>query len=55
MSVTRRHGLVATSEMEENSTQAQSFDRFQLCHPDDLVLNKYEAHLACFGLRRGAV
>ena len=57
MSVTQKHGLVPTSEMEENSTQAQSFDRFQLCHPDDLVLNKYKAHLGVFwaATRRGLI
>ena len=43
--------------MAENSTQAQSFDRFQLCHPDDLVLNKYKAHLGVFwaATRRGLI
>jgi len=57
MSVTQRHGLVPTAEMEENSTQAQSYDRFQLCHPDDLVLNKYKAHLGVFwaSVRRGLI
>jgi type I restriction enzyme S subunit len=57
MSVTQKHGLVPTSEMQENSTQAQSFDRFQLCHPDDLVLNKYKAHLGVFwaATRRGLI
>jgi hypothetical protein len=34
--------------MEENSTQAASFDRFQACEPGDLVLNKYKAHLGVF-------
>jgi type I restriction enzyme, S subunit len=48
LSVTQRRGLVPTEEMEENSTQAASFDRFQVCHPGDLVLNKYKAHLGVF-------
>ena len=47
-SVTQRRGLVKTSLMEESSTQAVSFDGFQLCHPGDLVLNKYKAHLGVF-------
>lgn len=34
--------------MKENSTQAASFDAFQLCHEGDLVLNKYKAHLGVF-------
>jgi type I restriction enzyme S subunit len=48
LSVTQRAGLVPTAEMDENSTQASSFDRFQVCEPTDLVLNKYKAHLGVF-------
>ncbi|MBF0282031.1 MAG: restriction endonuclease subunit S [Zetaproteobacteria bacterium] len=47
-SVTQKRGLVATDKMEEASTQAGSFDGFQLCCEDDLVLNKYKAHLGVF-------
>ncbi|ENM3854462.1 restriction endonuclease subunit S [Vibrio cholerae] len=47
-SVTQARGLVPTDEMTENSTQAESFDSFQLCHQGDLVLNKYKAHLGVF-------
>ncbi|MDF1622184.1 MAG: restriction endonuclease subunit S [Pseudohongiella nitratireducens] len=47
-SVTQARGLVPTDEMIENSTQAASFDAFQLCHEGDLVLNKYKAHLGVF-------
>ena len=47
-SVTQARGLVPTHEMVENSTQAASFDSFQLCHEGDLVLNKYKAHLGVF-------
>ena len=47
-SVTQARGLVPTDEMVENSTQAESFDSFQLCHKGDLVLNKYKAHLGVF-------
>lgn len=47
-SVTQKHGLVRTSQMEENSTQAKDFDRFQACNIGDLVLNKYKAHLGVF-------
>ena len=47
-SVTQKNGLVPTDEMKENSTQAESFDSFQLCHEDDMVLNKYKAHLGVF-------
>lgn len=47
-SVTQARGLVPTDEMIENSTQAKSFDSFQLCHQGDLVLNKYKAHLGVF-------
>jgi type I restriction enzyme S subunit len=57
MSVTQRRGLVPTDEMEENSTQARSFDRFQVCYPQDLVLNKYKAHLGvfCCAFQRGLI
>ncbi|MGE4498897.1 MAG: hypothetical protein AB7C96_00955 [Hydrogenovibrio sp.] len=47
-SVTQLRGLVPTEEMLENSTQAVSFDSFQLCHENDMVLNKYKAHLGVF-------
>jgi type I restriction enzyme S subunit len=57
MSVTQRNGLIPTDEMLENSTQAESFDRFQVCHPQDLVLNKYKAHLGvfCCAFQRGLI
>jgi len=48
LSVTQRRGIVPTNEMEENSTQARSYEHFQVCHPNDLVLNKYKAHLGVF-------
>lgn len=48
LSVTQRRGIVPTSEMTENATQARSFDHFQVCHVNDLVLNKYKAHLGVF-------
>jgi type I restriction enzyme, S subunit len=48
LSVTQRHGVIPTDEMKENSTQARSYDRFQVCHQEDLVLNKYKAHLGVF-------
>ena len=57
LSVTQRRGLVPTEEMEESSTQASSFDSFQLCHENDLVLNKYKAHLGVFWMahQRGII
>lgn len=48
LSVTQKNGLVPTDEMVEGSTQAKSFEDFQLCHEGDLVLNKYKAHLGVF-------
>lgn len=48
LSVTQKRGIVPTDEMEENSNQAKDFDGFQICHPNDLVLNKYKAHLGVF-------
>lgn len=48
LSVTQKRGIVPTDEMEENSNQAKDFDEFQICHPNDLVLNKYKAHLGVF-------
>ena len=57
LSVTQRHGVIPTDEMKENSTQARSFDRFQVCHREDLVLNKYKAHLGVFwcAMQRGLI
>lgn len=52
LSVTQRRGLVPTDQMEESATQAVSFDRFQVCVPGDLVLNKYKAHLGVFWAAR---
>jgi type I restriction enzyme S subunit len=48
LSVTQRRGIVPTDGMEESSTQASNFDEFQICYPNDLVLNKYKAHLGVF-------
>lgn len=48
MSVTQRRGLVPTEAMQEHSNQARNFDRFQVCYAQDLVLNKYKAHLGVF-------
>ena len=48
LSVTQKRGIVPTDEMKENSNQAKDFDGFQICHPNDLVLNKYKAHLGVF-------
>jgi type I restriction enzyme S subunit len=57
LSVTQRNGVIPTNEMKENSTQARSFDRFQVCHREDLVLNKYKAHLGVFwcAMQRGLI
>lgn len=48
LSVTQKHGIVATAEMGEKSTQARSYEAFKICEIDDLVLNKYKAHLGVF-------
>ncbi|KXZ63614.1 Type I restriction modification DNA specificity domain protein [Acinetobacter venetianus] len=47
-SVTQKWGVIPTDEMKESSTQAESFNGFQICLEDDLVLNKYKAHLGVF-------
>lgn len=48
LSVTQASGLVRTEDMLERSTQAQDVGRFQRCEPEDMVLNKYKAHLGVF-------
>jgi type I restriction enzyme S subunit len=48
LSVTQSKGVIPTNEMRESSTQARNYDRFQVCHQGDLVLNKYKAHLGVF-------
>lgn len=47
-SVTQKWGVIPTDEMKESATQAVSFEGFQICLEDDLVLNKYKAHLGVF-------
>lgn len=47
-SVTQKWGVIPTDEMQESATQAVSFEGFQICLEDDLVLNKYKAHLGVF-------
>jgi type I restriction enzyme S subunit len=48
LSVTQKKGLLPTELMAESSTQAANYERFQVCHIGDLVLNKYKAHLGVF-------
>jgi type I restriction enzyme S subunit len=48
LSLSQRQGLVETHRMEERSLKTASFENFKLVVPDDLVLNRFKAHLGVF-------
>lgn len=48
LSLSQKSGLVPTDEMEERSLKTSSFEHFRICRKDDLVLNRFKAHLGVF-------
>lgn len=48
LSLSQRDGLIATDRMKERSLLTASYDNFKVCIPDDLVLNRFKAHLGVF-------
>jgi type I restriction enzyme S subunit len=48
LSLSQRTGLIATATMVERSLQTASFENWKLVLPDDLVLNRFKAHLGVF-------
>jgi type I restriction enzyme S subunit len=57
MSMSRRYGLIRSSELSNRAAQAASSIKFSVCIPGDLVLNKYQAHNGLFGaaIERGLI
>jgi type I restriction enzyme, S subunit len=48
LSLSQRDGLIATEDMQERSLQTSSFDNWKVTIPEDLVLNRFKAHLGVF-------
>lgn len=48
LSLSQKDGLIATAQMQERSLQTSSFDNWKVTVPDDLVLNRFKAHLGVF-------
>lgn len=48
LSLSQKSGLVPTDEMEERSLKTSSFEHFRICRKNDLVLNRFKAHLGVF-------
>ena len=48
LSLSQKSGLIPTDEMEERSLKTSSFEHFRICRKDDLVLNRFKAHLGVF-------
>ena len=58
MSMSRHHGLVRSDVLHANrAAQAATAVAFSVCHPGDLVMNKYQAHSGLFGaaIERGLI
>ncbi len=57
LSMSQKHGLIPTSEMQERSTQSATFEGCKICDIGDLVLNKLKAHIGVFAVakQRGLV
>ncbi len=48
LSLSQKDGLIPYAEMTERSLQTSSYENWQLVHPNDLVLNRFKAHLGVF-------
>ncbi len=48
LSLSQKDGLIATTEMQERSLQTSTYDNWKVTIPDDLVLNRFKAHLGVF-------
>ena len=57
MSMSRHLGLVRSSELGGRSSQQSDSLSYSVCHPNDLVMNKYQAHAGLFGcaVERGLI
>lgn len=48
LSLSQKDGLIPTDDMKERSLKTSSFEHFRVCLKDDLVLNRFKAHLGVF-------
>lgn len=48
LSLSQKDGLIPYSEMSERSLHTSSYENWQLVHENDLVLNRFKAHLGVF-------
>lgn len=48
LSLSQQDGLVPTDEMKESSLKTASYDNWKRVYLDDLVLNRFKAHLGVF-------
>ena len=48
LSLSQKDGLIPYSEMTERSLHTSSYENWQLVYPNDLVLNRFKAHLGVF-------
>lgn len=48
LSLSQKDGLIPYIEMTERSLHTSSYDNWQLVQPNDLVLNRFKAHLGVF-------
>jgi type I restriction enzyme S subunit len=57
LSMSQKHGLIPSSEIEEKRLESESNVGGKICEPGDLVLNRLKAHLGVLALapQRGIV
>ena len=57
MSMSRHRGLVRSSELGSRSSAKSDSLSYSVCHQNDLVMNKYQAHAGLFGcaVERGLI
>ena len=48
LSLSQKDGLIPYSEMNERTLHTASYENWQLVQPNDLVLNRFKAHLGVF-------
>lgn len=48
LSLSQKDGLIPYSELNERTLHTASYDNWQLVHENDLVLNRFKAHLGVF-------
>ncbi len=53
LSMSQKHGLIPSSEIEERRLVSESYAGAKLCDHGDLVLNRLKAHLGVFALAPG--